>query len=58
MGEAALQKWKKLEKEWTTRAAKQKHGKSQVVLAQEPQSPYEVKEEARKADITVTILTY
>ena len=55
LGEAALDKWKKWEKEWTTRAAKQKHGKSQAVLAKEPKSPYEIKEEARKIDTTVTI---
>ena len=58
LGETALEEWKKWEKEWTARAAKQKHGKSQAVLAKEPQSPYEVREEARKTDTTVTLLTY
>ncbi|KAF7792778.1 hypothetical protein EIP86_003876 [Pleurotus ostreatoroseus] len=47
LGEATLDEWKKWEKEWTARAAKQRHGKSKAVLEQEPQSPYEVKEEAR-----------
>lgn len=49
LGPAKLDEWKEREREWLVHALKQRHGKSRQVLEAEEPSPYQPKEEARKA---------